>query len=631
MNGSSFDDEMAISMILFLILLTIGFEKIKHGLEHGRSQSEKLVVNALFGEVTVLGFIALVTFFMIKSGMFEYVSMLVYHDDMHMLHLFEDVHFGLFFTMMLYLALVIWVLVVQAATRAKWVELEEQTRKFLREAGIGASSKSGKDGPAVPVAKKEVHVKPPTLPMPKDEYLEWRYNGGGRIPVGFDGVMHREDDTDMEVGEGLASRPESAELHQYMLLRARFLWGFSNGEGRKNSSVDQNFDFGRYLDNSLAETLTQIVVVHEVTWVAIAGFMVLAYVLFAKAGDVGSCVVLAVMGIGLACAMTWLLFITRKIQTQLSPPTTSSVRQVLTAHRGATPPYELLTPVKGLSKHEQLFPMGAGGPAFLQHFLRTTLLLAAIYMVGLTVVFMPIMFESGVQFLLPIALLCVFVTMALVRPILPRLTLITSVALLKRTKMVDQTLREIKLESSIKTIKILAALQSQLRRLKKMQGRERGQPPKVQNIDPKQKADLYEAFKLFDEDNSGSIDSKELFNLLRDLGQNVQQAEAERLILEMDTGDDGQVSFEEFCAVMADDDDAPVENAALVAHEMFKMLDKDNSGEITLREFREFLSQLPIDLTEDEVDSMLNDIFGNDDDAAINQHEFEHFLTQNQF
>jgi Ca2+-binding EF-hand superfamily protein len=89
------------------------------------------------------------------------------------------------------------------------------------------------------------------------------------------------------------------------------------------------------------------------------------------------------------------------------------------------------------------------------------------------------------------------------------------------------------------------------------------------------------------------------------------------------------VSFEEFCVVMADDDDAPVENAAAIAHEMFTMLDVDKSGEITLKEFRQFLSKLPIDLSEDEVDSMLNDIFGDDDDAAINSHEFEHFLTQN--
>lgn len=100
------------------------------------------MINALFGEVTVLGFIALVTFFMIKSGIFQQLSMLIYGDQDHLLHLFETVHFGLFFTMMLYLGLVMWVLFVQVQTRNKWAELEEQTKRFLRDAGVGQQSKA---------------------------------------------------------------------------------------------------------------------------------------------------------------------------------------------------------------------------------------------------------------------------------------------------------------------------------------------------------------------------------------------------------------------------------------------------------------------------------------------------------
>jgi len=89
------------------------------------------------------------------------------------------------------------------------------------------------------------------------------------------------------------------------------------------------------------------------------------------------------------------------------------------------------------------------------------------------------------------------------------------------------------------------------------------------------------------------------------------------------------VGFEEFCIVMADDDSGGPIDAAALAKEMFTMLDKDNSGEITLREFREVLQGLPIGLSEEDLDQMLHDIFGEDDNAAINAHEFEHFLTQN--
>lgn len=375
--------------------------------------------------------------------------------------------------------------------------------------------------------------------MPKDEYLEWRYNGGGRIPVGFDGVMHKEDDIELESGEGLVTeRPASDELHHYMLLRARFIWGAANGEGRKSSQITSSFDFGRYLDNCLGETLEKIVIVHEFTWIAIAVVMVVMYALFERSSDAGSCIILTLIGFLLAGALIWLNFKLSKILVALSPPPESNVRQVLTGHKAAAPAYEALPPVKGMSKHEQLFPFGQKGPDFLIHFLRTTLLLAAVFIVGLFSVFWNLMSANNLHWLLPICLISIAVCMALVRPVLPRLTIVTSVSLLKRPKMVDLTLREVRLESSIKTMKVLATLQSQIRRLKKMNSRTGGGDAnrKERTIDPKQKADLYDAFKLFDEDDSGSIDSKELFNLLRNLGQHVDQAEAERLVLEIDTG-----------------------------------------------------------------------------------------------
>ena len=87
----------------------------------------------------MLGFIAIITFFMSKSGVFEAISLVVYHDDSHALHLFEDVHFALFFTMMVYLALVLWALYVQKRTCSKWRELEDHTRKFLRDNGVEAA------------------------------------------------------------------------------------------------------------------------------------------------------------------------------------------------------------------------------------------------------------------------------------------------------------------------------------------------------------------------------------------------------------------------------------------------------------------------------------------------------------
>lgn len=494
----------------------------------------------------MLGFIALVTFFMIKSNFFNWLSGIVYPDDpthTHLLHLFEDVHFGLFFTMMMYLVLVIWVLYVQASSRSKWRSLEDETKAFMRLHGMKpANSKENTAG----LRKVPTRIRPPSLPMPKDEYLEWRYNGGGRIPVGFDGVLQKDDGAvagngDLEMADGVVSdRPERDELHNYMLVRAHFINGCKKGppEGKKNTLVDMEFDFGRYLDNSLGQLLIEVVLVHEVTWLVIAVVMFIAYVAFAFVESSGTLIIVTIFGVLLVASMLWLYMNTSRILVALSPPSDANLKQVFTGHRTAIPPFDKNPLVKGGgSKHEQLFFLGEKGPNFLMHFLRTTLLLTAIYVVAICVVFIPHMHDKGIFYVLPINAVCVLVVGALVMPILPKLTLITSIGHMKRSDVIDNTLRQVKLERSIKTIKILAALQSQLKRFKKIQGTDGGMKrTNFDNIDPKQKEDLREAFNLFDEDGSGTIDSKELFNLLRDLGQQVDPAEADRLILEMDTG-----------------------------------------------------------------------------------------------
>ena len=57
----------------------------------------------MFGVLMVLGFIALYTYFLLRTGTLEMMSMKIYGDSEHLIHLFEDVHFMLFFVMLLFL------------------------------------------------------------------------------------------------------------------------------------------------------------------------------------------------------------------------------------------------------------------------------------------------------------------------------------------------------------------------------------------------------------------------------------------------------------------------------------------------------------------------------------------------
>lgn len=63
-------------------------------------------------------------------------------------------------------------------------------------------------------------------------------------------------------------------------------------------------------------------------------------------------------------------------------------------------------------------------------------------------------------------------------------------------------------------------------------------------------AELREAFKLFDLDGSGTISRDELKTLMKNLGQALTDEEVEAMIDEVDINRDGEISFDEFQALM---------------------------------------------------------------------------------
>ena len=65
-----------------------------------------------------------------------------------------------------------------------------------------------------------------------------------------------------------------------------------------------------------------------------------------------------------------------------------------------------------------------------------------------------------------------------------------------------------------------------------------------------QDEELREAFAVFDTDGSGAIDRKELKRLMKKLGQALTEAEIDAMMDEVDTNGDGEISFEEFKALM---------------------------------------------------------------------------------
>lgn len=61
---------------------------------------------------------------------------------------------------------------------------------------------------------------------------------------------------------------------------------------------------------------------------------------------------------------------------------------------------------------------------------------------------------------------------------------------------------------------------------------------------------IREAFKFFDQDGSGAIDTKELGTIMRQLGAKLSDAEIDLLVKEADVDGDGQVDINEFLKIM---------------------------------------------------------------------------------
>ena len=113
-----------------LIILTIAFEKAKEAIEESVDRNMKPIIESLFGEITVLGFLSLFTFCVTKMGFFETLSVRIFGEEEaeELLELFESVHYALFFVMVLFVLLVLNLVSDGIKTEHEWLEMNNECR-----------------------------------------------------------------------------------------------------------------------------------------------------------------------------------------------------------------------------------------------------------------------------------------------------------------------------------------------------------------------------------------------------------------------------------------------------------------------------------------------------------------------
>ena len=154
-----------------------------------------------------------------------------------------------------------------------------------------------------------------------------------------------------------------------------------------------------------------------------------------------------------------------------------------------------------------------------------------------------------------------------------------------------------------------------------------------------QKAEIREAFDLFDTNKTGCVDYRELKVSMRALGFDVKKAEVVELMKRYDRNDTGSIQWEDYYEILSEKylNRDPIEEII----KAFKLFDDEGTGKITLKNLRRVARELGENLSDEELQAMIDE-FDKDQDGAsmsflfylivwfslVNQEEFISIMKQ---
>ncbi|XP_046671994.1 caltractin [Homalodisca vitripennis] len=159
---------------------------------------------------------------------------------------------------------------------------------------------------------------------------------------------------------------------------------------------------------------------------------------------------------------------------------------------------------------------------------------------------------------------------------------------------------------------------SSLRKPNASGARKKSSGPKYE-LSEEQKADIKEAFNLFDKEGNGKIETKELKVAIRALGFEPKKEEIKKMLSEIDKEESGMISYEEFLYLMTQKMTEKDSKEEIM--KAFRLFDDDETGKISFKNLKRVARELGENLTDEELREMIDEA-DRDGDGEISQDEF---------
>mmetsp|Transcript_45378 Transcript_45378/g.63093 ORF Transcript_45378/g.63093 Transcript_45378/m.63093 type:complete len:166 (-) Transcript_45378:115-612(-) len=143
-----------------------------------------------------------------------------------------------------------------------------------------------------------------------------------------------------------------------------------------------------------------------------------------------------------------------------------------------------------------------------------------------------------------------------------------------------------------------------------------------------QKAEIKEAFDLFDTDGTGTIEAKELKVALRALGFEPKKEELKKLVSDLDKSGSshgqGMLDFNEFLEIMtAKMSEKDSKEQILKAFQLFK----GPTGKISFEDLKAVARELGENMSDEELQEMIREA-DKDDDGEVSEEEFMRIIRR---